>query len=381
MAPTTLCIKCWGGGGGGAVASWAQSLIITTKQQTFATMGLPDGKPVQGSVYFYAPSKIAPIIFTVLFFITGAWHLYQCIRLKCFKVTGLHPFCCLLFTVGFALRSYGAFNFDNLGIYIASTICIYCAPPVLELANYHVLGRTLFYVPYFSPLHPGRTLTTFGFFSAAVEVLNALGVSYLSNPNIPQSTQNLGHILMKTALIAQVVIMTSFIAMVLLVQRRCRRAGFTNRKVHGPILTMYISTFIIMTRTIYRIVEHFGVSRAPAKPGPDWDPMSLSPIVRYEWYFYVFEAMLMYWNSVLWNWRHPRNYLPEDYHVYLAQDGETEIMGPGWNDGQNWLVTFIDPFGWFIGKKEGTERPFWETNGFEGVPLVKGAERKSGESV
>jgi hypothetical protein len=73
--------------------------------------------------------------------------------------------------------------------------------PLLELANYHVLGRILYYVPYHAPLHPGRTLTTFGTLSFFIEMLNALGVALLSNPNVSQKKQDLGHILMKTALI------------------------------------------------------------------------------------------------------------------------------------------------------------------------------------
>jgi hypothetical protein len=30
-----------------------------------------------GSVWFYAPNKVAPIIFIILFFISGALHTYQ----------------------------------------------------------------------------------------------------------------------------------------------------------------------------------------------------------------------------------------------------------------------------------------------------------------
>jgi hypothetical protein len=68
-------------------------------------------------------------------------------------------------------------------------------------------------------------------------------------------------------------------------------------------------------------------------------------------------------NTLLWNTRHPRNYLPEDYHVYLAQDGKTEILGPGWETDQNFIMSLIDPFGWFL-KKDPKQKAFWEDNGF-----------------
>ncbi|KAF2440170.1 RTA1 domain protein [Karstenula rhodostoma CBS 690.94] len=333
---------------------------------------MPDEHPVSGSVYFCQPSKVAPAVFAALFFISGAWHLWQCIYYKSFKITALHPFCCLLFVVGFALREYGAFHISNVTIYLVSTICIYCAPPILELANYHVLGRILYYVPYFAPLHPGRTLTTFGAISGIVEILNALGVSLLANPNVKkQSTQDLGHILMKTALIVQIFVITVFVGIAGVFHHRCRKANIKSNKVQQPLLTLYISTVFIMIRTIYRTIEHFGMSRTPANPGADWDPMSLSPIVRYEC------------NSFLWNGSHPRLYLPQDYHVYLAQDGKTELQGPGWESEQSWIMTFIDPCGLtalLAGKssKGRKERPFWETNGFENVPRVK---RDHGGSV
>ncbi|KAF2188454.1 hypothetical protein K469DRAFT_737351 [Zopfia rhizophila CBS 207.26] len=342
---------------------------------------MPDGKP--GIVYFYAPNKIGPVIFAALFLISGLVHFWQCVHYKAFKITALHPFCCLLFAVGFALREYGAFDYDNLTVYIISIICIYCAPPILELANYHVLGRILYYVPYFAPFHPGRTLTTFGTLSFVVEILNALGVANLANPKLSQSRQDLGHILMKTALITQIGVITCFVVITAIFHNRCRKAAIHNKQVQGPLWTMYVSTALILIRTIYRTVEHFGLSRVPANPPPDWDPVSLSPIVRYEWFFYVFEAALMLENSIIWNVWHPRRYLPEDYHVYLAQDGKTELLGRGWKDDQNWIMTFFDPCGLTAtiagggSGREKKERPFWETNGFENVQLVRGDEQEA----
>jgi len=52
-------------------------------------------------------------------------------------MTGLHAFCAVLFTVGYSLREYGAFNYMfedkqssqmTLGVYIASQVFIYICP-------------------------------------------------------------------------------------------------------------------------------------------------------------------------------------------------------------------------------------------------------------
>lgn len=41
---------------------------------------------------------------------------------------GVYTFCALLFTAGFILREIGTFNYDNLDIYLSSTVLIYAAP-------------------------------------------------------------------------------------------------------------------------------------------------------------------------------------------------------------------------------------------------------------
>lgn len=81
-------------------------------------------------------------------------------------------------------------------------------------------------------------------------------------------------------------------------------------------------------------------------------------------------------NALMWNVRHPRRYLPEGYKTYLAQDGETELDGPGWGDKRNWIMTVVDPFGVLAMCERGRKgEAFWEENGFH--HLLGG---KSGEA-
>ncbi|XP_014559648.1 hypothetical protein COCVIDRAFT_35166 [Bipolaris victoriae FI3] len=344
---------------------------------------MSNGEIVPGSVYLYDPVNWAPPMFTAWFAVATIAHICQCIKYKAWKVTGLHPVCGLLFTAGFALRSYGAIHYKDVNVYIASTILIYCAPPILELANYHVLGRILYYVPYYSPLHPGRTLTTFGFVSSIVEVLNAIGVAWLANPNVPRSYIKRGDVLLKASLVLQVGVITVFCIIAGIFHARCIRGGITTRKVRGPLVTLYLSMMLILLRTVYRIIEHFGTTAIHEHSSPDWDPQTLSPVLRYEWFFWVFEASPMLVNSILWNYRHPRHYLPEDYHVYVAQNGRNELQGPGWKDDMPWWMTFIDPCGLtasLAGSKR-KEKPFWESNGYQAIDLEEGGGNDASQSA
>ncbi|KAK0369931.1 RTA1 domain-containing protein, partial [Colletotrichum limetticola] len=316
---------------------------------------------VDGSYYFYAPNKAAPIFFAVAFAASGTLHFWQSYHYRFFKVTALFSFCCLLFTAGFAVRSYGAWHYDDLNIFIASVCLIYAAPPLLELANYNILGRILYYAPYASPLHPGRVLTTFAFFSSIVEALNGWGASYSANQSLTQRELETGHALIKTSLLLQIFVLASFTALAVVFHRRCVAAGVASvRGVKGPMVTLYTSVVLISARTLFRVVEYFSLARvrfdAQTKEG------DVPPAIRYEWFFYVFEASLMLANVCMFNVRHPRRYLPERYTVYLAPDGVTEVEGPGWKDPRAFWVTVVDPFdvrGLVKGRDRGMER-FWE---------------------
>ncbi|KAI9150176.1 Lipid-translocating exporter-like protein RTA1 [Paramyrothecium foliicola] len=339
---------------------------------------MSNGEYVPGSYYFYAPNKGAAIFFAIAFLTSGLVHVWQNVRYKSWLLTPLWPFCSLLFTAGFTLRIYGAFHYDNLNMFIASICITYGAPPMLELQNYHVLGRILYYVPYHAPLHPGRVLTTFGFISAIVESLNGWGASLSSNQGLPDSQIELGHALTKASLLIQIFVVTSFFVLSITFHRACRKHGLRAKKLQTPLITLYISTTLILGRTIFRIVEYFGIAQI-RYDDPDLDPWTISPAIRYEWYFYVFEALLMLTNNVLCNARHPRMFLPKSNKIYLAPDGETEVEGPGLKDPRPFWQTLVDPFdiaGLVSGKGAYRER-FWETH--EGGPAR--AEAATGKAM
>lgn len=169
---------------------------------------------------------------------------------------------------------------------------------------------------------PSRVLATFGGLMAVVEALNAVGVALGTNPS--GNSQSLGKNLILAAISIQVGVIIIFVALAVLFHIRFTRARIGSRAVTTILLVLYASMALIFVRCIYRLVEHTGETKI------DLDNMEalrrLSPLLRYEVYFYVFEASLMLINSCLWNAWHPGRFLPRDYHIYLAQDG-TEVEG------------------------------------------------------
>jgi hypothetical protein len=221
-----------------------------------------------------------------------------------------------------------------------------------------MLGRILYYVPYCSPIHPGRSLTTFGALSAIVEILNSMGVSWSANAAVPVRLVRVGENLLKASLIVQIVVILIFVSFVGWFQYLMRREGVHPANVRSTILTMYITSSLVLIRCIYRVVEHFAAEAVPRLAGKDIN--AISPVIRYEWYFYVFEIIPMLAYTYLWNFRHPRHYLPQNHRVYLCKDGKTEKVGPGWIDDRGFVVTAVDPFGWFRKGKTEKQKPFWE---------------------
>ncbi|KAK1147372.1 hypothetical protein N8T08_001453 [Aspergillus melleus] len=205
-----------------------------------------------------------------------------------------------------------------------SQVLIYVGPPFLELANYHVLGRLLSYIPWLAPVPPKRVLDTFGALIAAVEGLNGLGIAFTSNPD--GNHQGLGQGLVLASLGVQICLIACFVVITSVFHWRCCKANVQNKAIPALPLTLYQSTAFMVIRSIYRLVEHAGNSSLDLD-NPD-ELRSLSPLMRYEWYFYVFEGTTMLLNSLVWNIWHAGRFLPTNAKAFLAQDGKTEIDSP-----------------------------------------------------
>lgn len=128
------------------------------------------------------------------------------------------------------------------------------------------------------------------------------------------------------ALMIQLCLIGIFVLLAATFHRRCAKANIHAKAVSTILITLYISMSLILIRCIDRLVEHLANTTVRLN---DLESLkNLSPILRYEWFFYVFEATLMLLNSVLWNVWNPGRYLPRDHRVHLAEDGRTEVEDP-----------------------------------------------------
>ena len=211
-----------------------------------------------------------------------------------------------------------------------------------------MLGRALYYVPYLSPIHPGRVISTFVGLDVLVGIITSLGASKVSGLDNSESELRLGRDLIRASILLQVACFLGFVALEATFHRRCLRAKVLNKKLRMIITLLYASSALILIRNIYRVVETFqGYT---------------GYLQNHEAFFYVFDGALMLINSIMFNSYHPTRFLPRTNEIYLSKDGVTELKGPGWQDKRPFLVTFFDPFdlgGLITGRDQTTK--FWET--------------------
>ncbi|KAI4192334.1 MAG: hypothetical protein LQ348_003187 [Seirophora lacunosa] len=293
------------------------------------------------SLYPYEPSKVAPIIFLVAFLLSTLHHIWLNVRYRSWRVTGTLPWGGIVFIAGFAVREVSAFYPKNLNLFIASAVLILVAPPVYALLNYIVLGRVLYYVPQLSPIHPGRVITTFCGLDVVVGILTGNGGARVANVNATPADINAGKGLLRASILLQLVAFFLFVLLEYVFHRRCINAGTLDSKdtanatknanrVRGILYLMYISSVIISSRHVFRVVDVF--------------QGNTGYLEQHEWPLYVFDGAFMFVNALMLNIWHPMKYLPNDNMIYLSRDGTTERLGPGWEDSRPFLITLLDPF-------------------------------------
>lgn len=163
----------------------------------------------------------------------------------------------------------------------------------------------------------------FGTLMSVVECFNGLGVAFTSNPKGNQ--QSAGRILVLVSLAIQICVVLSFFALSGLFYIRCQRSGVQNKAVPTLIYVLWFSMVLIFIRCIYRVVEHSGDTAR--KLNNLASEKKLTPLDRYEWFFYLFEGATMLANSLWWNLFNPGRFLPRTTNTWIGEDN-IEVSAP-----------------------------------------------------
>ena len=228
---------------------------------------------------------------------------------------------------------------QDIDVFIAQYVLLFLGPPLFAGAEYFILGRVLAYVPYYTPIHPGRVLSTFIMLDTIVEILAVNGASAQATAKTVRA-RNQGQYRMLVSLILQAVLEVVFLALVNMVERRCRRAKIFPRNLKIVCYILYVTSLMMLVRCIFRIVEGFELLDCSL------DRPNCGPVDQHEWFFYVFEVANIFLFVALLTTFPPGKYLPPNEKVYLDPVDGTERVGPGFAkaDKRPMWQTVIDPF-------------------------------------
>ena len=291
------------------------------------------------SLYPYQPVKALPILFAVGFLTCGLTMLYQCLSRYGYKrYTFTMTFTCVVWIAGFVCRMVSVYNDQSISIFVAQYVLLFLGPPLFAGAEYFIFGRVLAYIPYHTPIHPGRVLSTFIMLDTIVEILAANGASAnASAKSVKERNSALDRML--ASIILQTVLEVVFFSSIAFVERRCRKANHFPRNLEIVCNILYVTSFMMFVRCIFRVVEGFE-ERNCALDNP-----YCGSVDRHEWFFYVFEVANIFLFVVLLTIFPPGKYLPPNHKIYLDPLDGTERVGPGFAkaDKRPFIVTLLDP--------------------------------------
>ena len=293
-------------------------------------------------LYPYGPNQALPIVFAAIVSILAVIHFYQAFsRYKWYHFGTVLAWSSIVWISGLVCRAISVNLTDNVDLFIAQYVLILAGPVLYASSEYFVLGRLLAYLPYHTPIQPGRVLSTFLFLSAAVESLTAAGAALTVNKKQEDSSRTVGLKVVTAGLIIQAVLETSFLFLVALVEWRSRKGGQFIKNVKVTCYVLYTTSIMMLVRCLFRSIQGAQESQcAPQKP-------YCSTVDRHEWFLWVFEVANITVLIAVMALFHPGRYLPRDSKVYLdPTDRRTERVGPGFVNAtdRSFVATLIDPF-------------------------------------
>ncbi|KAK4445438.1 RTA-like protein [Podospora aff. communis PSN243] len=264
--------------------------------------------------YKYDPSLPAAVVFAIAFGASTTFHAYQLARWRTwyflpFLVGGLFS------TLGYILRGVSISEKPDYSrpTYIIQTVLILLAPALYAASIYMILGRIMILLGAESYAFIKRSLLTKIFVAADVVsfVVQAIGGALISSADTTEEVDR-GKAIIVVGLFLQIIFFSLFISVTAVFHRRIlSRPTRTSQEVSVPwrryILVLYAVSVLIMVRSIFRVAEFI--------QGPQ------GTLMTNEVYLYVFDTVLMFFVSVVFNVYHPSTIIDDASWVTIYMSG------------------------------------------------------------
>ncbi|MCJ1485727.1 hypothetical protein MMC06_005902 [Schaereria dolodes] len=253
------------------------------------------------ALYRFYPSFAAALLFSLLFGATTLLHIGQAIASK-------KAFCWVIIvgalweTISFATRTLSTRNQQSTGLALVSQLLVLLAPLWVNAFDYMVLGRM---IHFFLPTHSlfGIRASTLAYYFVSLDfvsfIIQLIGGS-MAPSTAPPAEQLKGiHVYMGGIGLQQFFIVVflglavKFHVTMLGMERSGALVGTGKGGWRRLLFTLYGSLALISVRIFFRLIE-FSAGNG-----------SNNPLPFHEAYFYVFDAVPMFFALVAMNITHP----------------------------------------------------------------------------
>ncbi|KAK3938536.1 hypothetical protein QBC46DRAFT_162369 [Diplogelasinospora grovesii] len=274
--------------------------------------------PKKFVLYDYDPSFAAAVIFIILFSLASVYHLFLLIRRRTWYFI---PFFigCLFEAVGYVGRSVNANEESGewtLTPYIVQSLLILLGPTLYAASIYMVLGRLIMFLDAEEHAVIRRKWLTKIFVMGDVLsfLAQSAGGGMLAKAK-SQSDQDLGNNVILAGLGIQVIffglfVVTAIIFHVRITKRPTPTATSTNWQ--KLILALYVTSLLILVRSLYRMVEY--------AMGSDGE------LMKKEGYLLAMDSTLMWLVSAVFAYVHPSKVLVGYKYNQTAGMASREVL-------------------------------------------------------
>ncbi|KAI1802500.1 RTA1 like protein [Daldinia bambusicola] len=269
--------------------------------------------------YRYKPSMVAAVIFIVLFAILSIYHIIILFRKKAWYFI---PFVigCLFEAVGYVGRALSSPEYPNFTMnpYIIQSLLLLLGPTLFAASIYMILGRlvVLLEADSYSLIKP-RWLTKFFVLGDILSFFTQGAGGGLLTQAKSMDDLRRGESTIIGGLCIQILFFGFFMVVTFVFHRRISKKPTRNalalptpwRKL---ILVLYLSSTLIMIRSVYRVVEYV--------LGSDGELLSK------EAYLYCLDALPMLVVALAYIWFHPSRVVSRDKQGQISVTS-LEVLG------------------------------------------------------
>ncbi|MCJ1357595.1 MAG: hypothetical protein MMC33_007591 [Icmadophila ericetorum] len=254
------------------------------------------------ALYEFYPSFGAALLFSILFGALTIAHIAQAVHYK-------KGFCWVIIvgslweTGSFVFRTLSTRDQQSIGLALISQLLVLLAPLWVNAFDYMILGRMIYY---FLPSHAifGIKASTLAIYFVSLDfvsfVIQLVGGAQAGPNSPPAVILKAVHIYMGGIGLQEFFIVVfmglaiKFHVEILALEKRGMLAGSGKQNWRRLLFTLYASLMLITIRILFRLLEFSSGKTSGA-----------NPLVSHEAYFYVFDAVPMFFALLTVNATHP----------------------------------------------------------------------------